>query len=100
MPRPTSTQRGYGHAHQKERKRAARLVREGKAYCWRCLAEGKTKDEAFISPDTPADQWDLGHDDKDRSITRGPEHMRCNRGTASRRPQRRRKAEKHPGLIG
>jgi hypothetical protein len=29
--------------------------------------------------------WDLGHDDHDRSITRGPEHRdRCNRAAAGR----------------
>jgi hypothetical protein len=99
MGRPTTTQRGYGAAHQRARKRAARQIREGKAYCWRCLKEGRTTEEAFIPPDTPPDQWDLGHDDKDRSITRGPEHMTCNRSTGSRRPKRRRPTQQHPGLI-
>lgn len=91
MARPTTAQRGYGYAHQKLRRKAAREVRRGEAVCWRC---GKP-----IPADTPRDKWDLGHDDHDRSITRGPEHADCNRSTASRRPQRRRKAESHPGLI-
>ena len=31
--------------------------------------------------------WDLGHDDYDRSIYRGPEHARCNRSAAASRGQ-------------
>lgn len=96
MGRPTSTQRGYGHAHQQLRKKVAREVIAGTAYCWRCLSEGKTKEEAWIAPDG---EWDLGHDDDDRSRYRGAEHRSCNRATGSRRPQRRRPADQHPGLI-
>lgn len=96
MPRPTSAQRGYGYKHQKLRKRVARQVARGEAYCWRCLEEGKTKEEAWISPDS---NWDLGHDDIDRSLYRGPEHASCNRATSAHRPQRQRPAEQHPGLI-
>lgn len=86
--RPTAAQRGYDYAHQKRRRRAARNVAMGRAVCWRCGM-----------PIDPNEPWDLGHDDKDRSITRGPEHLRCNRATSSRRPSRRRPAEPHPGLI-
>lgn len=86
--RGTTTQRGYGAAHQKRRRKAARAVTRGEANCWRC---GK--------PIHPDEDWDLGHDDHDRSITRGPEHVKCNRETASRRPKRQRKAEPHPGLL-
>lgn len=95
-PRPSTTERGYGAAHQRARRRAARLVAAGNAYCWRCLAAGRSREQAWIAPDAP---WDLGHDDRDRSITRGPEHQRCNRGTSSRRPPRARPVEQHPGLI-
>lgn len=96
MPRPTSTQRGYTYQHQKLRQKAAREVAAGLAYCWRCLSEGKSKQEAWISPD---EDWDLGHDDRDRSVYRGPEHRRCNRATMSHRPPRKRPAEPHPGLL-
>lgn len=93
----TTTQRGYGYAHQRQRKRAERKVRAGLAYCWRCLAEGRSEAEAWIGPD---DDWDLGHDDQDRTVYRGPEHRHCNRATASRRPTRQRpQAEQHPGLV-
>jgi hypothetical protein len=84
----TTTQRGYGHAHQRLRKKAAGRVAAGLENCWRC---GK--------PIHPDEDWDLGHDDHDRSITRGPEHLKCNRGTKSRQPQRKRSAEAHPGLV-
>jgi len=94
--RPTSAQRGYDHKHQKLRKREARKVEAGLAHCWRCLSEGKSKEEAWIEPGSA---WDLGHDDKDRTMYRGPEHARCNRSTTSRRPSRKRPSETHPGLI-
>lgn len=42
-------------------------------HCWRC--------------DNPIDpkNWDLGHDDWDRSIYRGPECPSCNRSAAGRK---------------
>lgn len=81
MPKSGSTTaRGYGSQHQKERARAKQLVDAGQAYCWRC--------GGWIDPAMP---WDLGHDDHDRSVYRGPEHRgrECpaggNRATARRR---------------
>ena len=89
MPSPGSTAaRGYGREHQAERARVKReLVDKGLAHCWRC--------GGWIDP-TLRDQygremWDLGHDDHDRSIYRGPEHRgrECpaggNRATKGRR---------------
>lgn len=77
---PTTSERGYGTAHQKLRKRLARTVNAGKARCARC---GEP-----IIPGTP---WDLGHIDHDRSRYAGPEHVRCNRATAGRRPKPRKR---------
>ena len=71
--RGSSTQRGYGHAHQATRAQWAPLVATGHVRCWRC--------RRHIDAGEP---WDLGHDDVDRSRYRGPEHAACNRRTASR----------------
>lgn len=75
MPRGgNTTQRGYGVRHRRERARWAQIVKEGQGYCWRC--------GAWLDPEQP---WDLGHDDHDRTIYRGPECVPCNRGTAAAR---------------
>lgn len=69
----TTKQRGYGAGHQRLRTSWARKVAAGKVICWRC--------ELRISP---LEAWDLGHDDQDRDVYRGPEHRGCNRATAGR----------------
>lgn len=76
MPtRGSTTQRGYGARHQRLRRQLAPIVKAGLAECWRC---GEP-----IRPDEP---WDLGHDDDDRTVYRGPEHAgRCNRAAAARK---------------
>lgn len=75
----TTDERGYGAKHQLLRAIVAVEVAEGRAICWRCGHR--------ISPDA---KWDLGHDDNDRSIYRGPEHARqCNRKEAGRRQGQR-----------
>ena len=72
--RGTRQQRGYDAKHEAERKRWLPIVATGGVKCWRC--------QAPIDPDQP---WDLGHDDTDRTIYRGPECLRCNRATSPRR---------------
>lgn len=71
--RDNTTARGYGTQHQRARAQWARQVATGTVRCWRC--------HELIDPALP---WDLGHDDNDRGVYRGPEHPRCNRGTKSR----------------
>ena len=70
-----SNQRGYGYRHQVIRKRLAPNVNAGLVDCWRC---GQRIEEG--------EPWDLGHDDIDRTKYRGPEHVRCNRSVAGRKP--------------
>lgn len=71
--RGTRQERGYDAAHDATRARWAPLVATGHVRCWRC--------REYIASDAP---FDLGHDDKDRTKYRGPEHVACNRATASR----------------
>jgi hypothetical protein len=77
--RPGTTARGYGAEHQKLRRRLAPQVEAGLVNCWRCG-----------DPIRPGEAWDLGHDDHDRRRYRGPEHVGCNRATASRRERQSR----------
>jgi hypothetical protein len=67
----SSTARGYGYAHQQERKRWKPVVEAGQAVCARCNEP--------IAPDA---KWDLDHTD-DRQAYRGPSHRACNRRTVS-----------------
>jgi hypothetical protein len=65
--------KGYDTTHKLLRKQCAKQVAAGGVRCWRC--------RDLIQPGDP---WDLGHDDYDRTVYRGPEHRRCNRATAGR----------------
>lgn len=73
--RGTTTQRGYGPAHQALREQWRPYVEAGKVACARC--------KILIPPNDP---WDLGHDDHDRTKHTGPEHLLCNRGAPKRTP--------------
>jgi hypothetical protein len=66
-----TTRHGYGAAHQKLRAQLAPIVATGLVRCWRC--------RELISA---RQRWDLGHD-RDRRYYRGPEHVHCNRATAT-----------------
>lgn len=72
--RGTSTERGYDASHQRLRAWWQRKLDKGETIkCWRC--------DDPINPTA----WHLGHDDHDRTVYRGPECVRCNTATASRR---------------
>jgi hypothetical protein len=77
--RGSTTSRGYGAKHQALRKQVAALVKAGRAVCWRCGL-----------PILPGMLFDLGHDDYDRTVYRGPEHRHCNRSSAASRGNRMR----------
>jgi hypothetical protein len=64
--------RGYGARHKALRRKWARIVEAGEAYCSRC---GRS-----IWPD---EAWDLDHED-DRNGYRGPAHRYCNRAAPRR----------------
>lgn len=69
--RGTPAQRGYGPEHRRIRTELVAALTSGHTLeCWRCGA----------TITHPA-QFDVGHDDNDRTITRGPECRRCNRAS-------------------
>lgn len=73
LMRPTTPQAGYDSEHQRRRKAFAdQIEQDGGVLCWRPQCK---------QPILPGMAWDLGHDDDDRSIVRGPEHRSCNRAT-------------------
>lgn len=79
--RGTTTERGYGAAHQAERERHRPTVDAGRAYCaeLRCLVAEDTGSR-WIAPGAP---WDLAHD-RPTGTYLGPAHRRCNRAEAAR----------------
>jgi hypothetical protein len=88
----TRQERGYDAEYDAVRRDWERRIAAGElVLCWRCLEEHGT--ETVLTTATP---WDLGHDDHDRTIIRGPECRGPNRATSSRRPTGRRQPEQHP----
>jgi len=62
-----TARRGYGWAHQQLRERVKRAVHASGVRCARC--------KLLIAPNQ---QWDLDHDDYDRSRYLGASHRLCN----------------------
>ena len=71
--RKTTSARGYGRQHQRDRAAWVRIVAAGKTPCRRCRKVIR-----------PVDLWDLGHPDADCDYPTAPEHRACNRATAGR----------------
>lgn len=80
----STTQRGYGTAHQQRRRKWRPIVESGNATCHAkvCLMPSR-----WIQPGTA---WDLGHTE-DRSDWTGPEHALCNRSDGGKRSRKARK---------
>jgi hypothetical protein len=76
MPRVGNTSdRGYGRAHEAQRRAWAPRVARGETTCAKCHA-------AIL----PSQAWDMGHTD-DRTAWTGPEHASCNRSAGARMGQ-------------
>lgn len=76
LRRGTPAERGYDHAHRKERQRWEPMVARGLVDCWRC------GERIIPDPSQVGGGWDLGHN-ADRTAWLGPEHARqCNRSAA------------------
>jgi len=100
--RPSPSQRGYDAKHQRLRKQQKRRVATGTVRCARGAACKRAEHVNGVLVGGlihPAEEWDLGHDDRDRTRYTGPEHSSCNRATKSHQPPRRRPTETHPGLT-
>ena len=76
---PTTTQRGYGSSHMKERARWKLVVDAGNGFC---VYHGGWLD--------PAKMWHLAHDHRNGGYL-GPACVRCNIAERNRRHARRRR---------
>lgn len=76
--------RGYGSSHQQMRRALAAKVAAGTVRCARGPA-CKFAVNGVAGLILPGQDWDLGHDDHDRSRYTGPEHAACNRATNGRK---------------
>lgn len=82
--RPSSHARGYTRDHQGLRRKVKRHVDAGGVRCARGASCFYAEDVGGVMVGgiiQPGQEWDLGHDDTDRSRYLGPEHRRCNRAT-------------------
>ena len=75
MPGRT-TALGYGYQHQQMRLALEPVVALGETVCTRYGHPQFPDCRGIIKP---TDEWELGHDDADKSRYTGPEHKGCNR---------------------
>lgn len=96
-PLPPDHNARYGAAHRRLRGMWKHRIKQGGVTCWRCGEQ--------LPADIPDNAWDLGHDDKDRSKYRGPEHSAgCNRSAAGKASALKRRGHlrptpRHPGVL-
>lgn len=81
MAKRTTTERGYGSAHQTEKRRLNPIIFEDGAWC--CAVECLMPTR-LIPPGTRSWEWHLGHD-RARTRWTGPEHPKCNVTDGARR---------------
>lgn len=104
VERGTTKQRGYGGRWAGLRRSWQRRIDSGELV--RCRRGPACKHAEMLDDCSivggvisPGMEWDLGHDDRDRSLPPAPEHPSCNRATTGRGGSRKRPQEPHPGLI-
>lgn len=76
----STTARGYGPAHRRERAKYQPLIDSGQGWCTETRCLHRTR---WIPPGTP---WDLAHT-PDRTAYLGPAHPHCNRSDGQKRGQ-------------
>lgn len=74
----TTTSRGYGSQHQQQRAKWTPIVEAGGVMC------ARRGPKCIGKPIQPDQEWDMGHDDHDRTKWTGPECVPCNRGAGGR----------------
>ena len=75
----------YGWPHQQRRELERARVATGMVRCARgsdCFYAERVGGKLVGGLIRRGQAWDLGHDERDRSRYRGPEHRRCNRATS------------------
>jgi hypothetical protein len=102
--RPSTRARGYGGDWAKLRASWQRRIDAGELIrCRRgvmCKLAEEVDGRLVGGIIGPATDWDLGHDDHDRTLPPAPEHRGpCNRATRGRGGSRKRPQEPHPGDI-
>ena len=76
---------GYGWPHQRLRMKLAPLVAQGGYVCTRY---GHPQFPNCPGEILPGEEWELGHDDRDKRVWSGPEHARCNERAGGLKRQR------------
>lgn len=79
--RASTTERGYGTKHQRERKRWQERLDGGRVVqctCYGSCGRHERQCPTVIDHDTPSDQWDLAHNPGQQGYA-GPWCRPCNR---------------------
>lgn len=80
--RGTRQERGYDAAYDRAHRAYQRRMDAGEVFlCWRCPELGRA---AHLVDPRPG-RWHLGHDNRDRTIIRGPQCPDSNLNTASQK---------------
>lgn len=81
LPLASTNERGYGSAHQAERRKYQKRIERGEVFVCARAAIGECDHPQDLI--TVGSDWDLGHN-ADRTAWTGPEHVDCNRRAGGR----------------